>query len=199
VIACTDPAADMVSETPAAASSAVGEHDAFRALYQRHFDRVFGLMTRFGASSSEAEDLTQRVFVVAYRHGAELGGIRSPEAWLREIAVRVVHQHFRWWRVRRAARFLEQTWAGRVVDERSPEREVMAGEALARVRAVLRGMSEKLRDVLVLVDLEGLSPREAAQVLGVPVNTVRSRRALGRDQFRRLWERLEPGRRIDHD
>jgi RNA polymerase sigma factor (sigma-70 family) len=188
----------MLSDSAAAPSSVVREHDAFHSLYQRQFDHVFGLMTRFGASRSEAEDLTQRVFVVAYRHSAELAGIRSPEAWLREIAVRVVHQHFRWWRVRRAARFLEQTWAGRAVDDLNPEREVIAWEALARVRAVLRCMSEKLRDVLVLVDLQGLSPREAAQALGVPVNTVRSRRALGREQFRRLWERMPPGTRIDN-
>ena len=189
----------MLSDGAAVRSSAVREHSAFHSLYQHHFDRVFGLMTRFGASRSEAEDLTQRVFLVAYDHSAELAGIHSPGAWLREIAVRVVHQHFRWWRVRRAARLLEQTWAGRAVDELDPEREVMAGEALTRVRAVLHRMSEKLRDVLVLVDLEGLSPREAAQTLGVPVNTVRSRRALGREQFRRLWERIPPGRRIDHD
>lgn len=196
MIACTDPAADMLSDDPASAAAAAGAN-AFHALYQRYFDRIFGLITRFGASRSEAEDLTQRVFVVAYRHAADLAEIHSPEAWLRGIAVRTVHQHFRWWRVRRAARFLEDTWAGRTVDERSPEREVMAGEALTHVRAVLRSMSQKLRDVLVLVDLEGLSPREAAQILGVPVNTVRSRRALGRDQFRQLWARLEPGRRLD--
>jgi len=106
--------------------------------------------------------------------------------------MRIIREHFRWWKVRRAASWLvEHSWAGRTEDDLSPEREAAAGESLRQVRSVLRQMSGKLRDALVLLDVEGLSPREAALLLGVPLNTLRSRRLLAREEFKRLWDRLQ--------
>jgi DNA-directed RNA polymerase specialized sigma24 family protein len=48
-------------------------------------------------------------------------------------------------------------------------------------------MSIKLRDTLILLDVEGMPPSEAARALGVPRNTMRSRHRLARDEFKRLW------------
>lgn len=172
---------------------------AFRQFYLAHFDEVMGLIIRFGIVQQDAEDLAQRVFLVALRHLGQ-DGIQQPKAWLRAVAIRIVHEHFRWWKVRRAgAWLLEQSWAGRTKDDQSPERDALATETLQRVRRVLYQMSQKLRDALVLLDIEGISSREAAQLLGVPHNTLRSRHILAREEFKQLWQRAEAQRMKSHD
>ena len=49
----------------------------------------------------------------------------------------------------------------------------------------------KLRDAFVLIDIDGLTAREAAKLLGVSHNTMRSRHILARGEFKRLWERTQ--------
>jgi RNA polymerase sigma-70 factor, ECF subfamily len=130
--------------------------------------------------------------LVVHRRMPEPDGLRKPEAWLRAIAVRVVHEHYRWRRIRSVRAWLiEHSWAARSVEERTPERAAVAHETLAHVRRVLQRMSTKLRDTLVLVEFEDLDLREAAELLGIPVNTVRSRRGLARAEFRRLWKQID--------
>jgi DNA-directed RNA polymerase specialized sigma24 family protein len=125
-------------------------------------------------------------------------GIGHQEA--EDLAQLTIHEYFRWWRVRRAARWLvEQSWAGRTQYEVSPERDSIANESLQRVRYVLHRMSHKLRDALVLLDIEGVSAHEAARLLGVPRNTMRSRHVLAREEFKRLWDRTQQRREIFDD
>jgi RNA polymerase sigma-70 factor (ECF subfamily) len=164
----------------------------FSELYAANFERVYRLLGRYGVPPAEVEDLTQQVFGVVLGHKNELLAIENSSAWLSAIAVRVVHEHYRWRRVRRLKAWLvERSWAGRAVDERTPERDALEDETAARVRAVLARMSPKLRDALVLVDLDEREPREAAQILGIPHNTLRSRQRLARAEFERLWRLSE--------
>lgn len=172
----------------------------FRQLYRTHFDEVIKLALRFGIARHDAEDITQRVFLVAHRHLETYEQIEHPSAWLRAITIRIIREHYRWWRLRHAASWLlEFSWAGRAREELTPERDAVAGESLAAVREVLLLMSDKLREALVLLDIEDLSPREAAELLRVPQNTLRSRRALAREEFRRLWERAQRRKGSPHD
>jgi len=193
VSSCLEPGADALHDVPRIPPVRSTAERAFRSLYLTHFDDVTRFVLRFGIESQDAEDLVQRVFVVALRQLETNQPLQQPEAWLRAVALNLVHGHFRWWRVRRAARWVtEQSWAGRASDENDPERDVLANESLRRVRDVLVQMSGKLRDALVLLDIDGMSPSEAAQLLGVPRNTMRSRHALARAEFRRLWDRSGP-------
>lgn len=172
----------------------------FRELYERHFDGIYGLIARYGVAPGEVEDLTQRVFLVVHRRTEELREVKAPSAWLRAIAVRVVHEHYRWRRIRRIHSWVvEHSWAAREFELRTPENHTLAEESLNQVRQVLQRMSAKLRDTLVLVDLEELSPREAADILGIPTNTVRSRRSLARAEFRRLWQETTGESPESHD
>ena len=161
---------------------------AFTRLYQEHFDRVYRLLGRYGIAPSDVDDLAQQVFTVAYGRRDALPNLKNPHAWLAAIAVRVAHEHFRWRRVRRLKTWVvESSWAARSTDDATPEREALRGEASARVRSVLERMSKKLRDALVLVELEGLGTEEAAEILAIPPNTLRSRQRLARESFERLW------------
>lgn len=160
----------------------------FQVFYRQHFDAVTHFVLRFGIHSDDAEDLVQRVFIVVYRQLEAGEAIDRPEAYLRAIALRVVREHFRWWRVRKAAQWLvELSWAGRSEDELTPERHALSTESFRRVQSVLYRMSQKLRETIVLLEMEDLSPREASELLNVPMNTLRSRRALAREEFKRLW------------
>jgi len=169
-----------------------GETYAFRELYRQHFDEVMAFVLRFGIRAEDAEDLVQRVFVVALRRCESAEPLAQPTAWLRAVALRVIHEHFRWSKVRRAGRWLlEQTWAGRLEHEVSPEREALVNESLQLVRIVLGRMSSKLRDAFVLLDIDGMSARDAAQLLGISHNTMRSRHNLAREEFKRLWHSVD--------
>ena len=172
-----------------AADALVGSADGtFSRLYAEHFERVFGLLGRYGVTPADVEDLVQQVFSVAFAHQRELAQLENPRAWLTAIAVRVAHEHYRKRRVRRLkAWVVEHSWAARATDESTPEREALRSEASTRVRDVLERMSEKLRDALVLVELEELGTREAAEILSIPHNTLRSRQRLARAEFERLW------------
>jgi RNA polymerase sigma-70 factor (ECF subfamily) len=180
-------------------STSVDDRDAaWRALYDEQFAQVYRLICRFGVPFADVEDVAQRVFVVAYRRAQEIEDVRNAGAWLRAITVRVVAEHRRWLRVRRVKQWLLRASAElERAPQPTPERDAAARQAQRTVAAVLEQMSPKLRDVLVLLELEQLELREAADALGIPVNTVRSRRRLARERFQRISERMNSGRRSD--
>ncbi|MCB9557887.1 MAG: RNA polymerase sigma factor [Deltaproteobacteria bacterium] len=171
--------------------SAAERAQAWGALYQAHFDAIYRLVISLGVDDADVEEIVQRVFVIADRRLMR-ATIDSPRAWLRGIAVRVVCQYRRWHRLRRAKRWVvKQTTQPDPLA--TPEDLVADSQRVIEVRRVLGTLSTKLRDVLVLVDIEGCSLSDAAQLLGVPVNTVRSRRRLAREAFVRAWSRSDAG------
>lgn len=164
----------------------------FSRLYEENFDRIYRLIGRYGIPSADLEDVTQQVFGVALARREELGDLENPRAWLCAVAARVVREHYRWRKVRRLRAWLvEHSWAGRSTQEGTPESSAMSSEASERVHSVLEAMSSKLRDALVLTDLEEFGTREAAEILEIPHNTLRSRHRLAREQFLRLWQASE--------
>jgi RNA polymerase sigma-70 factor (ECF subfamily) len=158
-------------------------------LYEAHFDTVYRLVRRLGVPDGEAEDVTQRVYLRARELlGRKDEEIHNETAWLRAVAVRVVSEHHRFWRLRKLKQwFVETAWP--VGAAATPEDETRSGETQRQVADVLARMSPKLRSVLVLVEIEELTPSEAAEVLGLSLNTVKSRRRLAREDFARRWER----------
>lgn len=164
------------------------ERTSWRSLYRAHFCYVYRLAVALGVERAEVEDIAQRVFLVVHDKLPGAGVIGNPTAWLRAITVRVVSDHRRWRVVRRVKSWLVQstTEAGQATP-RGPEESTAAAQTGSRVHAVLSQMTPKLRDVLVLLEVEECSLEEAATMLGVPQNTVRSRKRLARAQFLRIW------------
>lgn len=181
---------------PAPTAAISGPRDqVWAALYERHVEDVYRLVRRAGVHAAEAEDVTQRVFLRVHELLGQTPEVVHPLAWLRAITVRVVSEHHRFWRLRRVKHWLVETAPAARQGTRppTPEDRASASEEQARVADVLARMSAKLREVLVLADLEELPPGEVATILGIPTNTVRSRRGLARAQFARLWERHHGG------
>ena len=159
-----------------------------RELYEAHVDAIYRLVVYLGCPASEVEDMTQRVFVVACRHLDQGIEVAHPRAWLRGIAVRLHSEHRRFYRVRAAKHWLLKGQAAeRIETAIDPESALRAQQARELVNEVLSKMSDKLRQVLVLRDIEGSSLQETADFLGISANTVRSRTRLAREQFQKIW------------
>jgi len=171
-----------------------GSEAAFDWLVTHYHGPVFGLVAGILCDRSEAADVTQEVFLKAFRgirgfrHGSSL------RTWLYRIAVREALNHKRWlWRHLRLLGPMECGKNGAAIDveahEPSPFDLLASREVECTVRQALGRLAEVYRTAVILRDLEGLSYEEVADVLDVSVGTVKSRILRGR---RALREILEP-------
>jgi len=148
-----------------------GDEEAFDELVERHRRRVYGLICRL-VGGTEAEDLAQEVFLAAYRSLVNFRGEAAFSTWLYRVTVHTCSHHLR-------RRRLETT----ELDEGEPdtrrdgdpEEAALRRELRDRVRSAIDALPYKLRLVIVLRDLHGLSYEEIAEVVRCPIGTVRSR------------------------
>lgn len=148
-----------------------GDEEAFDLLVERHRKRVYSLVCRL-VSPAEADDLSQEVFIAAYKALPGFRGDSSFSTWIYRIAVHVCSHHLRRRRFDLTELDDQEPDGDR---EHDPERTAICGELQERVRAAIEQLPYKLRLVVVLRDLHGLSYDEIAQIVGCPIGTVRSR------------------------
>jgi len=148
---------------------AAGDTAGFTHLYGAHGAQVYRFCLRLCGHSSDAEDLTQDVFVAAWQGADGFEGRASVLTWLYRIAL------FRWHRVRGDKERRAVSW------DDAPEPHDPRGDpscaTLQRMTldAALATLPDELYEAFLLVKSEGLKYREAAQALGIPQGTVQSR------------------------
>ncbi len=155
-----------------------GEEAAYGWLLARYRQRAVRLAAHVLRRPEEAEDVAQEAFIRAFQ---SLRGFRAEAqfyTWLYHIVVRVCLDR------RRLARWDAET---AVVESAHPAAEEKT-ETRLLVESLLDSLSPPMRAALVLREMEGLEYEEIAQVLGIPVGTVRSRLHAARAQFRDLWQ-----------
>lgn len=174
-----------------------GEHDAFGRLVDEYKDKIYSYVSRMLGDPSEAEDVTQEAFVRAYRSLPRFRGASSFHTWLYRIAsnlaIDVVRKRKR---TEIASVSLDEPlesddgeYEREVADEGGgPEAASGTRETQIAVRRAIMELPEKLRDVMVLYELQGESYEDIAEILGVPLGTVKSRLFNARSQ---LKERLK--------
>jgi RNA polymerase sigma factor (sigma-70 family) len=151
---------------------------AFATLVQRHGSLVLGVCQRVLGNSHDAEDAFQAVFVVLARKAGATGWKESIGPWLHEVAYRVALRA----RARAQCRAEHER---RAADMRPAETAASAWTDLRGVLdAELRCLPDRYREPLVLCYLQGKSNEEAAEQLGWPAGTVKSRLSRGRDLLR---------------
>jgi RNA polymerase sigma-70 factor (ECF subfamily) len=168
-----------VDATVAAAQA--GDTDAFRVLYDAHAGRVYALCLRLLADAAWAEELTQDVFVRAWRRLESFRGESAFGTWLHRLAVNEVMMAFR--AVRRHERRRSPEPPGDVPAAiRSPELALDLERAIA-------GLPAGCRTVFVLHDVEGWRHEEIAAMTGTAVGTSRAHLFRARRLLRAALER----------
>jgi len=157
--------------------AARGDREAFAKIVSRHQAAVYRLALALTPSASLAEDVLQETFISAYRHAASFRGESSVRTWLMTIARNAASRIYR----RRVGEPMEHLSLHELGQEAGwgttddPERLVAASERRHALREALETLSEDDRAVIVLRDLEGLSGPEAADVLKLPLPTMKTR------------------------
>lgn len=163
-------------------------------LWAKHGDHVFAYAAR-RVGGSDAEDVVADVFVVAWRHRARRPRRELP--WLYGVARKVLSDHYR--SQQRRSRLLERVGS---LPSDSPE-SMPAHVDLLALDSVLDDLSDDDREALLLTAWEGLSPGEAAQVVGVSGAAFRMRLSRARRRFRELLadadEDVESGGGAHHE
>lgn len=164
-----------------------GDLEALGQLFQRHEPLVRRYFGRSGIVAGDVDDLVQAVFLEVMRAAERYESQYSVRSWLCGIATIMVRRHHRSlarWAARMAA------WAGIEDNESIPTPcEMLEHDQAARIlERALAGLSEKKREVFVLVTLEGLSGEEAARALGIPLKTVWTRLHYARHDLRAALE-----------
>ena len=162
-----------------------GEPDRFAILVRRHADELFRFLVRFTSNAAAAEDLVQEVFLQVYQSAGSFDTARRFKPWLFTIAANKARDLLRS-RRRRPEMPLDavlnaEDGAGRTFldfladDAPSPPAATGLEEQRERVRQVLEKMPDRLREALVLSYYHGFPYKEIADILGVPLGTVKSR------------------------
>ena len=168
-----------------------GDETAWEQLVREHTRVVYALCYRFTGSSSEAQDLTQEVFLRVFR---TLRSFRSAEGsfgtWLARVTRNLLIDHYRRSRQDRATDPIEDQLPvleqeGAAASPR-PDQALAGREASEILQAALQRLSPDLREAVILRDLQEMEYREIAGVLGVPEGTVKSRINRGRTELGRL-------------
>lgn len=179
-----------------------GSGAAFDWLVTHYSGPVYGLVAGMVSESSDAADITQDVFLKAFRgiRGFRRGS--SLKTWLYRIAIREALNHRRWlWRHHREQDSIdvqpEDGHASLEIEDAgsTPFDQAASHEVQQTVQQALLKVPEVFRTAVILRDLEGMSYEEVAEVLTVTVGTVKSRILRGR---RMLREILDPLLRSPH-
>ena len=176
-----------------------GDSAAWADLVRIHHRRVYGLCYRFTGNPTDAEDLTQDVFLKVYSNLASFDtGRGSLQVWITTMTRNLLVDNFRRTRNQRATSSLDDGWESaedlkpvdRLVSSSPSPHESAAQKELAKmVQNALARVSVELREAVILRDLQDLDYKEIAQVLGIPEGTVKSRISRGRAELARLLER----------
>jgi RNA polymerase sigma-70 factor (ECF subfamily) len=168
-----------------------GDEDAFIELTAMHADRVYGVLLRLGLDASEADEVAQEVFLRAWRGLPNFQQRSQLSTWLYRIAFNEAKRRLS----RRPPPRIEPDQEGDDPIAALPESSRLGPEARAldrefeqTLKRALEELPAEWRAAVVLRDIEGLSTKEAAEVVGVRQAALKSRLHRGRMQLRALLE-----------
>jgi RNA polymerase sigma-70 factor (ECF subfamily) len=158
-----------------------GESALFEVLMRRNNQRIYRAVRAIVRDEAEVEDVMQQAYVSAYQHLSQFAGQARFSTWLTKIAV-----HEALGRKRRAVRLVSLTSSDKSADAAAaavtplaavatPEDRSAARELLGVLEAALDELPETYRSVFVLREVEGLDTSEAASILDVSEDVVKTR------------------------
>ena len=148
-----------------------GDRQAFDLIMRSQEDRVFAVCLRILGNRDNALDATQETFLTVFRKAGQFQGNSALGTWIYRIAVNTCYDQIRK-TSRRPTEPLDDHFEP--VDQ-SAEDAVQSAALRPDIEKALARLPEDFRAAIVLSDLEGMSLPEAAEALGIPVGTVKSR------------------------
>ncbi|HVU00163.1 MAG TPA: RNA polymerase sigma factor [Polyangiaceae bacterium] len=161
-----------------------------RQVFDEHAPYVFRVLRYMGVREADVPDVCQEVFVTVHRKIDGFEGRSSIRTWLYKICQRAASDHRRRAYVRRevVTDFAEER--PRAVESAGPR-----VEARSTLLFALGALDEDKRDVFVLYEIEGMTMREVAEVLGCPLQTAYSRLHAARELVEQALEREGGGKK----
>jgi RNA polymerase sigma-70 factor (ECF subfamily) len=160
-----------------------GEEAAFDRLVERYYQRIDRLAQQVVRHPMAAEDITQEVFLRAYRALSRFRGEASFYSWLYRITINLCLNYLRRQAHQMSTAPDSDASALLTVDDPSSVLEIQERERL--IRSAIDTLPSHYRIAIILRDLEGLSYQEIADILGVPLGTVKSRINFGKGLLRK--------------
>lgn len=178
-----------------------GDPEAFGEIVRRHRDRLWAVALRTLGDREEAADAVQDALVSAFRAAASFRGQSAVTTWLHRITVNACLDRARRAASRRTSPVADDSGFDALLEpHESAEVPAERGELHRELLDALATLPAEQRAALVLVDMQGYPVAEAADLLDVPVGTVKSRCARGRARLLPLLThlRLATGGTGDH-
>jgi RNA polymerase sigma-70 factor (ECF subfamily) len=180
---------DSVDDAALLRAHVNGDPDAFALLVARHKDRMWAVALRIMRNPEDAADALQDAYIAAFRRAASFRGESQVTSWLHRVVVNACLDRLRSVRLPETKPLPENL-------DRSRKMGVITNDPLeikeqrSVAAAALGTLNADQRAALVLVDMEGYSVDEAAQILGCAPGTVKSRCARGRARLLPLLSHL---------
>jgi RNA polymerase sigma-70 factor (ECF subfamily) len=174
-----------------------GDAEAFGELVRRWERRIFALTYGILGREEDARDATQETFLAAFRNLRGFRGEAKVSSWLHRIAVNQCISRQRRAKVRRESALDDEqdndaaTFAAPVSE--SPVRVVEGRQETLAVRRAINSLPLELRQVVVMKEFEELTFREIADVLDLPLSTVKSRLYTALKQLQMRLQKFESG------
>ena len=175
-----------------------GDVDAFEQLVRRYRRELFNFLARFVGDRTLAEDVFQEAFLQVHLSAGGFDVSRRLKPWLFTIAANKARDALRS-RSRRSAAALDAEVGGSEQDSRRyvelmpanvprPEENLQNLEAASSVKNIVQQMPENLRVVLLLSYFHDFAYKDIAEILGVPLGTIKSRLHVAVKEFARRWK-----------
>ncbi len=180
-----------------------GEEAAFREIVSRYKNSLYAFLRRFISQQDVVEDVFQETFLQLYSSRDSFDVDRPLRPWLFTIAANKAKDALR--KIQRQATMSMGTMADagdvsmdEVVNiltsyETTPEDEVSRDETSVRVRQIISEMPDNLREILLLAYFEQFSYKHMAEILSIPIGTVKSRLHTAVAHFMKKWKAADRG------
>lgn len=171
-----------------------GEEEAFGVLVKRWQRPIYGLTLRMLGRDEDARDACQEAFIAAYRNLGKFRGDAKFSSWIYRIAINACHSRLRS-KHDAAVSIDEEDESGRKTELADTVSEGLTEQVTGRqrteiVRRALQSLPPDMRQVIVMKEYEEMTFAEIAEVLQIPVSTVKSRLYTGLQQMRAKLEKL---------
>lgn len=159
-----------------------GDVDAFDALILKYRERVYSVIYNLTSNREDASDLTQETFIKAFQSINRFKGKSSFFTWLYRIALNTSLTYLRKNKLRRFFSFEKMVdedhtegFIENMTADSDSDKAALMSELQEKLNDAFQKLSVKHRTVITLFEIDGLSHKEIAEIVGASVGTVRSR------------------------